>query len=102
MSSIQNQYTDEITCPWCGYKYEDSWEYEDDQDEMECSDCGKKFSMSKRIEVDYSTYRDEDECPHEGVDIHYNDRLKEWIFSCDSCGKFDTTKTKEDAEAMKR
>lgn len=99
---MTNQYAEHITCPWCGYEYEDSWEYQDDEDEMECADCGKKFSLSIRIETDYTTYRPEEDCPHEEVDIHHNSKMDKWVFSCDFCGFFETTKTKEEAEAFKK
>jgi len=47
-------YTDEITCPWCGNEQGDSWEHEDSC-EHECDYCGKKYEHNREIEVHYST-----------------------------------------------
>lgn len=52
---------DEITCPYCGYKDRDSWEAPDEDDEYECSDCGRAFQMVRNVTVTYSTYRIEQE-----------------------------------------
>lgn len=49
--------TSEITCPWCGYEFSDSWEYGDDDDACECPDCGKLFSYTRDIEVTYTSKR---------------------------------------------
>ena len=35
-------FEDDVICPWCGYKFSDSWEF-DNGGEMECEDCGNKF-----------------------------------------------------------
>ena len=47
-------YTDEITCPWCGNEQGGSWEH-DDSCEHECDYCGKKYEHNREIEVHYST-----------------------------------------------
>jgi predicted RNA-binding Zn-ribbon protein involved in translation (DUF1610 family) len=51
--SGDTDYTDEVVCPHCGYKYHDSWELSDG--EYECSDCGRRFNITRDIEVTYST-----------------------------------------------
>lgn len=48
-------YTSEITCPHCGYRESDSWEFEDS--EYECSDCGRSYGVQRNVTVDYSTYK---------------------------------------------
>jgi len=45
-------YTDEITCPWCGYKQSDSWEAPD-RGEEECSNCYNKYAHDRNVTVDY-------------------------------------------------
>lgn len=45
----------EITCPACGWEHSDSWEYEESDEDMECPDCGRHFSMERDVTVDYST-----------------------------------------------
>jgi hypothetical protein len=51
--------TDRVVCPYCGYKHEDSHEYfnssYDDNTNIECCECGKHFSASQNVTVDYST-----------------------------------------------
>jgi DNA-directed RNA polymerase subunit RPC12/RpoP len=54
-----HEYTDEIVCPYCGYEFTDSWEYSDTQDEqkVDCHDCGEEFLLYMHLTVDYSTYK---------------------------------------------
>ena len=50
------EYTSEIVCPYCGYKFGDSYEYhENNGDEIECHDCENKFTLNIHFSVDYST-----------------------------------------------
>lgn len=47
-----------ITCPYCGYKDRDSWEYSDgngSDQKIECGNCENEFIMSFEVEVKYST-----------------------------------------------
>lgn len=55
IEKIDHKYTDEIVCPYCGYKESDSWEYNHNSDDMECTGCGKKFHYERNIEVTYTT-----------------------------------------------
>ena len=48
-------YTNNITCPHCGYEDEDSLEHGDSDDEMNCGHCGREFAMQRHIEITYST-----------------------------------------------
>jgi DNA-directed RNA polymerase subunit RPC12/RpoP len=52
-----HDHTDEIVCPYCGYEFTDSWEFNDTQDEqhVECCDCGKEFLLYVIMSVDYTT-----------------------------------------------
>jgi len=64
---IDCKFTRELVCPYCGYKFEDSYRffcchevYEADED-VECKECGKAFIAFHHITVDYSTAKkDED------------------------------------------
>ena len=54
--SEDTSYKDEITCPYCGYKEIDSWEFSDEESgEIECNDCGNKLGFSTHKDINYST-----------------------------------------------
>lgn len=57
--AIVHRHTDEIVCPWCGYKHGDSWEM-GDEDTHECDECENTFSHYRDIEVTYTTWKEED------------------------------------------
>jgi len=55
---IDCDYTDEVVCPYCGYKDSDSYEYfgrSSDSTNVQCNECDKYFRASQMISVDYST-----------------------------------------------
>ena len=45
MNKVKHEYTDDIVCPYCGYTFEDSWEFDCECDDMDCPDCGYKMSI---------------------------------------------------------
>lgn len=49
--------TDEIVCPYCGHRYEDSYECggSDEYFEEECEDCGREFYVTRIIDISYGT-----------------------------------------------
>ena len=49
----ETDYTNEAVCPHCGYKHSDSWELSDG--EYDCGDCGRKYIITRNVEVTYST-----------------------------------------------
>ena len=51
--------TDEITCPWCGREFGDSWEYGDSDDSCECPECGKLFEYARETVATYTSRRRE-------------------------------------------
>ena len=44
----------EITCPYCGWKDRDSWEYTESCDII-CENCEKEFFMEREIDVKYTS-----------------------------------------------
>ena len=56
---FDTEFRDDIVCPYCGYEFTDSWEYNDTQDEqkVDCHDCGKEFLLYMHVTIDYSTYK---------------------------------------------
>lgn len=50
---------DELTCPYCGEEFTDSWELADEDDEMECYECGKRFTYERVTEISYTSRRNE-------------------------------------------
>lgn len=59
---IDHECTDEIVCPYCGAKFSDDWELEDEQD-VECGECGKMFHMEPTFSVTYTTSKIEEGTP---------------------------------------
>ena len=55
------QYTHNITCPHCGYQDRDSWdtEFDGNEIEIECGQCGELFLASRDESVTYSTRKPE-------------------------------------------
>lgn len=53
---IEHSCTDEVVCPWCGYKYQDSFELDDSGTEI-CPECWGDFKYDRIVTVDYSTKR---------------------------------------------
>lgn len=63
---IDCEYTREIVCPYCGYKYSDSWEVDfgegaEGDTEIDCISCDESFSVSRMVEVTYSSRKIERE-----------------------------------------
>lgn len=60
---IEHEGTNEIVCPYCGYKFSDSWDYSSDDDVVEClnDDCGKQFKYYREnLGCAYSTSKIEE------------------------------------------
>jgi len=58
MSNFETQYTHEIVCPYCGYKFCDSWEMnqgEEGDDDAECPSCEREFIFTRILTVEYCT-----------------------------------------------
>ena len=49
-------YTSDIICPYCGKKFNDSWQFNDfDGCEILCNDCDNDFILNVDVEVTYCT-----------------------------------------------
>lgn len=48
----EQDYTDEIVCPYCGSEIE-SFEMDDENDDYECDFCGSHFSYQRNVSVSY-------------------------------------------------
>ncbi len=62
IKEIDCTYTKEIICPYCGYEFSDSWEYNrrmegGDSTELECPECDKKFTATMDIEITYKSHK---------------------------------------------
>ncbi|QVK17752.1 hypothetical protein KHQ81_13005 [Mycoplasmatota bacterium] len=59
MNELKHKYTNEIVCPYCGYEFSDSWEFDGDEDLglIECEECDKSFYATRDIEITYSTQK---------------------------------------------
>jgi transcription elongation factor Elf1 len=58
-------YEGEITCPYCGYEFSDSWEFitgnnDEDLGEIVCHECDKTFTCSASYSVSFSTQKIDD------------------------------------------
>ena len=55
---MNNQYTSNIVCPWCGRIDQDSWDHHIDDGEsieIECETCLNLFNATMTMTIEYST-----------------------------------------------
>lgn len=91
---IDHEYTDEIVCPFCGYEFSDSWEYEGDCEDiglLECDGCSKSFYANRSISISYYTekasYGTCKHCKDEDVVVEdYNSSIGNYESLCNKCG----------------
>lgn len=58
MADIDHEYTDEVVCPHCGYKHQDSYEFfihNDECSDTNCHSCNKPFTAIRHVNIYYST-----------------------------------------------
>jgi len=55
MSDVDHTFQDEITCPNCGHKQDDSWECSYSEYEHDC-ECGATFISTPNPSVTYCTH----------------------------------------------
>lgn len=56
---MSHEYENDIICPYCNYKFTNSWEYnncEADED-IECLSCAKAFNVSSNPSITYSSFK---------------------------------------------
>lgn len=58
MVDFDHECTQEIVCPYCGYTHSDSWEWDDDGEDI-CDNCGKMFEYCREHDITYSTNKKE-------------------------------------------
>lgn len=54
-------YADQITCPYCGYEDDDSWEMTEENELHECGNCEKYFDVERHLRITYSSRPKEEE-----------------------------------------
>lgn len=52
-------YTNNVKCPYCGYEDKDSWKLDDSDDSHECGQCGAIFGYERTVTIDYSSFAKE-------------------------------------------
>lgn len=59
---IYHEWTDLITCPYCGYQVIDSWEYDGEGDgesgEILCVRCAENYRYDVSMIINYTTWID--------------------------------------------
>lgn len=48
------EYGDDLICPYCGSEHGDAWELSADSDKMECQSCGSEFEYEREYSVSYT------------------------------------------------
>lgn len=97
----------DITCPYCGAEDDDCvsdlWEYEGDENEVECRSCEKEFSFSVQVTYSYETKRKEcEDGNHEPMEwgrYDYGDKgYSLWSRDCKHCDEYQIEKTEYQAD----
>lgn len=52
---IEHAYTHRVVCPHCGHLFDGSWEWEDNGDVRDCSECDGRFKWERVVEVSYNS-----------------------------------------------
>lgn len=56
MEDIDYRDTDEVVCPYCGYEFGDSWEFQmNGCENINCDECNKKFECEAETTIKYSS-----------------------------------------------
>jgi len=86
---IDCSYTDEITCPYCGYQHDYSCEISEDKNDgiYQCEDCEKSFRFEVEHSVTYTT--EKAPCLNKEGDHKWNRgySIGGWTRSCRFCDK---------------
>ena len=98
MSEIRCDYTDNITCPYCGHEREADGDdnHTEDSEETECYNCEKSFLYRASISVSWCSKKAD--CLNDG-----KHQFRDWkdvgvddfyYRTCDTCSKRETVKGK--------
>ncbi len=55
---INYDFTDEITCPYCGVRESDSWENNENDGKEYCGSCYNTFFWERNISITYSSSKE--------------------------------------------
>lgn len=57
MEDIDYKNTDEIVCPYCGYEFSDSWEFDMNHNstKIKCAECNKEFECEAETTIKYAS-----------------------------------------------
>lgn len=56
MEYIDYKNTDEVVCPYCGYEFGDSWEFQmNGCEKITCDECNKEFECEAETTIAYSS-----------------------------------------------
>ncbi len=85
-TKIEHNSTKYITCPYCGYEEQDSWERNDDDGSFfDCKVCGEKQRLYVETTVAYSTSKvKEVNCTSCNEDGKY-EYIKDVFCVCPNC-----------------
>lgn len=61
MDEFDHTLTEEIVCPYCGEIESDSWEYNGDDGEIECSNCEQTYAYTRVVDISYTTVPKEEQ-----------------------------------------
>ncbi len=50
---IEDLYNEDLVCPYCGAKQQDTWELDEGEGEIECLACEKTFKFTKEYIVKF-------------------------------------------------
>lgn len=71
----RNEQFDEerLICPYCECSISDPWEYDDEEDEIECPECGRTFEVEITTVRTYRTRRRREDMPDGWDEVSFNE-----------------------------
>lgn len=84
ISKYEDQFDDDLTCPYCGEKFDNSWEACTESSEIiDCPKCEKKFWGWMQKSIDYKSKPD---CKINNEECQFEFFQDGWE-KCKICGK---------------
>lgn len=84
--------TTDLTCPYCGHEFEDSWDCDDGEIECENSLCGKQFTFYSDHTTYYWSQRD---CAANGEKHEWLVTYRLYQGTVSGCANCDQTKVEK-------